>query len=84
MNEWGLKINHLKTNVLVFNKSFSKNIKKLYFSVDGNQVKVTYSYCYLGIEMSNTGSSVKAVDVMYKKALKALFSVYASLDVRAD
>jgi hypothetical protein len=34
--------------------------------------------------MSNTGSFVKAVDVMYKKALKALFSVYSSLDIRAD
>ena len=82
--EWGLKVNHIKTNVLVFNKPFSKNIKKLYFSIDGNQIKITNSYCYLGIEMSNTGSFVKAVDVMYKKALKALFSVYSSLDVRAD
>ena len=83
-NEWALKVNPLKTKVLVFNKSFSKNIKKLSFSIDGAPITVTNSYCYLGIEISNTGSFVKAADILYKKALKALYSVYSSLDVRAD
>ena len=61
-NEWGLKVNPLKTKVLVFNKSFTKNIKKLSFEIDSNPLPVTNSYCYLGIEMSNTGSFVKATD----------------------
>ena len=83
-NEWGLKVNPIKTKVLVFNKPLSKNIKKLSFSIDGNSIAVTNHYCYLGIEMSNTGSFAKAADVLYKKALKALFSVYSSIDIRAN
>ena len=83
-NEWGLKVNPLKTKVIVFNKSFSKNIKKLSFSIDENPIAVTNSYCYLGIEISNTGSFTKATDILYKKALRALFSVYATIDIRSD
>lgn len=83
-NEWGLKVNPLKTKVLVFNKPFSKNIKKLSFSIDENPIAVTNSYCYLGIDISNTGSFTKATDTLYKKALRALFSVYASVDIRSD
>ena len=83
-NEWGLKVNPLKTNVLVFNKSFSKNIKKLSFAIDGNPIAVTNSYCYLGIEMTNTCNFTKATDILYKKALRALFSIYSSIDIHAD
>lgn len=83
-NEWGLKVNPLKTKVLVFNKPFSKNIKRLSFSIDGNPIAVTNSYCYLGIEISNTGSFTKATDTLYKKALRALYSVYSSIDIRSD
>ena len=83
-NEWGLKVNPIKTKVLVFNKPFTKNVKKMSFSIDENPISVTNSYCYLGVEVSNTGSFVKAADILYKKALKALFSIYSSLDVRSD
>ena len=83
-NAWGLKINPNKTKVLVFNEAFSKNLKKLSFSIDGDPIATTNSYCYLGIEVSNTGSFIKATEVLYKKALKALFSIYSSLDVRSD
>ena len=54
------------------------------FSIDGNKIEITNSYTYLGTEMTNTCSFAKATDILYKKALKALFSVYSSLDVRAD
>ena len=83
-NEWGLKVNPLKTKVLVFNKPFSKKIKKLFFHIDGNQIATTNSYCYLGVEISNTGSFAKATNILYKKALRALYSVYSSLDIRSD
>ena len=83
-NEWGLKVNPSKTKVLVFNKPFTKNVKKLSFFIDGNPIAVTNSYCYLGVQVSNTGSFVKAADNLYKKALKSLFSIYSSLDVRSD
>ena len=83
-NEWGLKVNPLKTKVLLFNKNFSKKVKNMKFSIDGNPIAVTNSYCYLGVEMSNTGSFVKATDILYKKALKSLFSIYSTLNVRSD
>ena len=83
-NEWGLKVNITKTKVVVFNKSYSKNIKKLYFHIDNEQIAVTNSYCYLGVDISNTGSFKKATDSLYKKALRALYSIYSSLDVRSD
>ena len=82
--EWGLKVNPLKTKVVVFNKNFTKNIKKLFFTIDGNPIEVTNSYCYLGVEVSNVGSFIKATETLYKKALKSLFSIYSSLDVRSD
>ena len=82
--DWGLKVNPTKTKVMVFNKKFTKNIKKLYFDIDQNPIEVTNSYLYLGVEITNTGNFTKASDVLYKKALKALFSIYSSLDVRSD
>ena len=82
--EWGLKVNPLKTKVVVFNKNFTKNIQKLFFTIDGNPIEVTNSYCYLGVEVSNLGSFIKATETLYKKALKSLFSIYSSLDVRSD
>ena len=54
------------------------------FSIDENKIDVTNSYCYLGVEISNTGSFLKATDILYKKALKSLFSIYASVNVRSD
>ena len=82
--DWGLKVNPTKTKVVVFNKNFTKNIKNLSFSIDQNPIEVTNSYRYLGVEITNTGSFSKASDVLYKKALKSLFSIYSSLDVRSD
>ena len=83
-NDWGLKVNPLKTKVLVFNKKFTNTIKNMIFYIDGNPIAVTNSYCYLGVEVSNTGSFVKATDILYKKGLKSLYSIYSSLDVRSD
>ena len=83
-NEWGMKINPTKTKVLIFNKPFSKNIQKLTFTIDGEPIAVTNSYCYLGIEISNTGSFQKATDILYKKSLKSLFSLYSSLNIHSD
>ena len=83
-NDWGLKVNPTKTKVVVFNKKFTKNIKNLNFSINQNPIEVTNSYRYLGVEITNMGSFSKASDVLYKKALRSLFSIYSSLDVRSD
>ena len=83
-SDWGLKVNITKTNVVVFNKSFNKKIKSLNFTIDGLHIEIKNSYCYLGVEISNTGSFTKAIDSMYKKSLRALFSIYAAINVYSD
>ena len=47
--------------------------------MDGAKIETTNSYCYLGIEMSNTGSFHRATDALYNKSLRALFSLYSAL-----
>ena len=83
-SDWGLKVNLTKTNVVVFNKSFNNSIKLLNFTFDGNPIKTTKSYCYLGIDITSTGSFSAALDSLYKKSLRALYSVFATVNVYSD
>ena len=73
-----------KTNVVVFNKTFNKKIRSLNFSLYGLPIEIKKSYCYLGIEISSTGSFSKAMDSLYKKSLRALYGIYSSLNVYSD
>ena len=82
--DWGLKVNLTKTNVVVFNKTFNKTIKSLNFTFEGTPIEIHKSYCYLGIEISNTGNFAKAMDSLYKKSLRALYSLYSTLNVYSD
>ena len=83
-NEWGLKVNSSKTKVMVFNRAFTKNIQNLTYTLDGEAINTTKTYCYLGIEMSSTGSFHKATDALYKKSLRALFSLYSAISIHSD
>ena len=83
-NTWGLKININKTKVVVFNKPFNSKIKSLKFVIDANKIEVSNTYCYLGVDISNTGSFLGATNSLYKKGLRALYSIYSTLDVRSD
>ena len=83
-NSWGLKVNADKTKILVFNKAFSKSVKNLTCSIDGQPITSVKSYTYLGVDVSNTGNFSQACDTLYKKSLRALFSLYSTLDVRAN
>jgi hypothetical protein len=69
---------------MIFNKPFTKKIKQLSFTLDGAQIETTNSYCYLGIEMSNTGSFHRATDALYNKSLRALFSLYSAISINSD
>ena len=83
-NTWGLKVNISKTKVVVFNKSYNSKIKNLLFEIDKNKIGISKTYCYLGVDISNTGSFLNATDSLYKKGLRALYSIYSTLDVRSD
>ena len=83
-NQWGLKVNAKKTKVMVFNKPYTQKVKNLFYSLDGDRIETTKSYCYLGVEVTNTGSFHLASNALYNKALRALFSLYSAIDVRSD
>ena len=54
------------------------------FYVSNRRIEVQNSYCYLGIEISNTGSFSKSHEKLYKKTIRAKYSVYSAIDVYAD
>ena len=83
-NCWGLKVNASKYKVVVFNKRFNNKIKNLKFSIDNNQIELSKSYCYLGVEMSCSGSFQQATESLRKKALRALHSIYSSINIYSD
>ena len=70
--------------MVVFNKPFNSKIKSLKFVIDANKIEVSNTYCYLGVDISNTGSFLGATNSLYKKGLRALYSIYSTLDVRSD
>ena len=77
---WGLKINCDKTKVIEFNKPFRK-IRPRSYIVDGEFIEVCKKFCYLGVEISSTGSFHSSMENACKKARRALYSLYASLNV---
>ena len=83
-DDWGLKVNSKKTKVMVFNRAYTKKIQNSKYFIHGEIIQTTKSYCYLGIEMSNTGSFYKATDALYNKSLRALFSLYSALSIHTD
>ena len=83
-SDWGLKVNLTKTNVVVFNRAFTNRIKNLNFTFEGKPVQPLKSYCYLGIDISSTGSFATAMDSLYKKSLRALYSIYSTINVYSD
>ena len=82
--DWGLVVNASKTNVVTFNKPFTKKIKNQLFTIGNSKIEVTNSYCYLGIDISNTLNFSKANEKLYKKALKAQYKIFSSLNVYSD
>ena len=82
--DWGLVVNATKTNVVTFNKPFSKKIRNQVYRIGNNNIATTNSYCYLGIDITNTGNFSKSNEKLYKKALKAQYSIYSSINVYSD
>ena len=58
--------------------------KKLNFTFGTSKIEVHNSYRYLGIDISNTGKFSKSHENLYKKAIKAQYSIYSSINVYSD
>ena len=70
--KWGLTVNTSKTKVIIFNKGGHK-YPSLKFNLNGANVDIVQSYCYLGIIFSSCGSFNRACDALMNKALKAFY-----------
>ena len=77
-------VNIKKNKIVIFNKNFGRTTKNLHFEIDNKKIEIANSYRYLGVDISNTGSFLNATDSLYKKGLRALYSIYSTLDVRSD
>ena len=73
-----------KTKVVIFNKSFTQKIRNHKFHIGASRIDVQNSYCYLGIEISNTGNFSKSHDNLYKKTIRAQYSIFSSVPVYSD
>ena len=74
--KWKLKINSSKTKVTVFGH-YKTNIKKYKFLCDGQELEAVHSFKYLGIVFNFNGAFKLAIDDLYKRASKAMFSLLA-------
>ena len=70
----GLKINCDKTKIVEFNKAFKK-IRPRSYVIAGIYLEVCKTFCYLGVEISSTGSFHCIMERSCKKARRALYSL---------
>ena len=75
-NEWGIEINEIKTQVMIFGqKEKYTHCRNLVFNLQGKDLKVVESYCYLGIVLHNSGELRTAQSTLKLKAMRAFFGL---------
>ena len=73
-HEWGIEINEIKTQVMVFRQNKSTlNSKDLNFELNEKPLKVVDTYCFLGIVLHYTGELRTAQKTLKNKAMRAFF-----------
>ena len=84
---WGVDINMDKTKLLIFNgpKSVTNKFSAQIETININDIKLKRvdSYCYLGIEITSTGSFKVALKDLKIKAMRALISMKRTIDKTA-
>ena len=81
---WKLKINFIKTNVVIFNSRTSRNMM---FTLGGQNITIKDTYKYLGVIFSKSGSFLNArkhIVEQAKKAMHLLFVRSNNLDLPID
>ena len=71
-SQWGLTVNTNKTKVLIFNRG-GYPLSQYNFKLNGSDIEIVLSYCYLGIIFSASGCFKKACEALTSKALKAFY-----------
>ena len=73
-NEWGIEINEVKTQIIIFGKN-SVELGDLKFTLLGNVLKIVENYCYLGLILTRTGELKTAHITLKNKAIRAFFGL---------
>ena len=74
--EWGIEVNEIKTEIIIFNKNHTKNIStKLSFNLGDRPLKIVETYCYLGVVLHSTGELRTAQQTLKTKAMRAFFGL---------
>ena len=72
---WGIEINELKTQTVVFGGKFLPNSTAPSLYLNNNPLKNVDSYCYLGIILHKTGSVSYTQNDLRDKAMRAFFGL---------
>ena len=73
--EWGIEVNRLKTQVVIFGKKFITDISSIKFYMNDIPLQIVDSYCYLGIELHSTGELKTAQNCLKTKAMRAFLGL---------
>ena len=73
-NNWGIEINELKTQVVIFQKDTPLNANESFF-LNGKPLEIVESYCYLGIALHYSGAVSVAQKSLKTKAMRAFFGL---------
>ena len=73
--QWGIEINELKTQAVVFGKKFLPSDQTPNFSIEGRPLQIVESYCYLGITLHDTGSVTTAQNDLKAKSMRAFYGL---------
>ena len=71
---WGIEINELKTQVVIFQKN-PPSTPDVKFELNGSPIKIVDSYSYLGIILHQSGSVQFAQKNLKTKAMRAFFGL---------
>ena len=74
-NEWGLEVNEIKTQVMIFRKNSENFDQSLKFMLLGKPLEIVNSYCYLGIVLHYSGELRTAQKTLQTKSMRAFFGL---------
>ena len=72
--EWTLKINTKKSNIIIFSGN-GQNKNKTDFKPANEIIEIANKQTYLGIEMTSSGCYAYAREILSKKATKTVFTI---------
>ena len=72
--EWTLKINTKKSNIIIFSSN-GQNKNKTDFKYANEIIEIANKQMYVGIEMTSSGCYAYAREILSKKATKTAFTI---------